>query len=164
MARNISAISTVCAIAFPCQEAESHMQKTPAMPGETLRESSLHDCMLFLSEPVFCSRTGFSGINRISILRILLPRLASGCCSFAWPTLSDPGPSAAQSHLTLSVLFGQHVEHLACRAVDLLKMGVQLPAEQQARADAIMVLSQELSPSPAPYPYPGNLRGNQVRD
>ena len=39
MARNINTISTVCEIAFPCQEAESHMQKIPAMPGETLGNS-----------------------------------------------------------------------------------------------------------------------------
>ena len=29
------------------------MQKIPAMPGETLLDSSLHDRMLFFSEPVF---------------------------------------------------------------------------------------------------------------
>ena len=39
--------------AFPCQEAESLMQKNPAMPRETLGEFSKHNCMLFFNEPVF---------------------------------------------------------------------------------------------------------------
>ena len=36
--------------AFPCQEAESLMQKNPAMPRETLGEFSKHNCMLFFNE------------------------------------------------------------------------------------------------------------------
>ena len=39
--------------AFPCQEAESLMQKNPAMPRETLGEFSKHNCMLFFNEPAF---------------------------------------------------------------------------------------------------------------
>ena len=38
------------------------------------------------------------------------------------------------------VLLHQQIEHLICRAVDLLQMGVQLSAEEQAGVNSIVVL------------------------